>query len=202
MGVVLAGGASRRLGRDKARLEAGAGTGISGTAGESLGVRAVRKLAAVCSEVVLADAGRSPVEGVRSVPDGPGRGPAAGLLGAAGLFPGRTLLVLACDLPLVPVPLLAEIAAADPCHADLSIPRRAAGLEPLCAAYGPRALAALARRVERGELALHPLAAEPGLAVRILEEAELARYGVPDAMLLNLNTAEDLERWRRIEEGG
>ncbi|MGH9361785.1 MAG: NTP transferase domain-containing protein, partial [Thermoanaerobaculia bacterium] len=45
LGVVLAGGASRRLGRDKARLAAG---------GETLAARAAAKLATVCGEVIAA----------------------------------------------------------------------------------------------------------------------------------------------------
>jgi molybdopterin-guanine dinucleotide biosynthesis protein A len=180
VGVVLAGGASRRMGRDKALLVIG---------GESLAQSAARRLAAVCPEVVLADAGRALLPGFRSVPDGPGRGPAGGILGAAVACPGRPLLVLACDLPHVPVPLLAEIARGT--RADWVVPRRESGLEPLCAFYGPRALAVLAARVERGLFALHELAAE-NLAIRWLDEAELAAFGQPEEIFLNVNRPEDL----------
>lgn len=180
VGVVLAGGASRRMGRDKALLVVD---------GESLARSAARRLAAVCPEVVLADAGRSLLPGFRSVPDGPGRGPAAGLLGAAAAFPGRPLLALACDLPRVPVPLLAEVVQGT--GADWVVPRREAGLEPLCALYGPRTLAALAARVERGLYALHGLAEEE-LTIRWLDEADLAAFGRPEEMFLNVNRPEDL----------
>ena len=180
VGVVLAGGASRRMGRDKALLV---------VEGESLARSAARRLAAVCPEVVLADAGRTLLPGLRSVPDGPGRGPAAGILGAATACPGRPLLVLACDLPRVPVPLLADIAQGT--RADWVVPRRESGLEPLCSLYGPRALAALAARVERGLFAVHELA-EEDLAIRWLEEAELAVFGRPEEIFLNVNRPEDL----------
>ena len=159
--------------------------------GESLVRRAVSLLAAVCSEVIVADQGRGSLPGVPSVPDGPGRGPAAGLLGAARAFPGRSLLALACDLPRVPRALLEDLAASE--GFDWAVPRREGRLEPLCALYTPAALAALETRVARGDFALHRLA-EEDLAVRFLEDHDLARFGRPEEMLLNVNTPEDLER--------
>ncbi len=185
VGVVLAGGASRRLGEDKALLAVG---------GESMAARAARKLAAVCAEVVAADGGRGIVPGFPSVPDGLGRGPAAGVLGAAAAYPERTLLVLACDLPEVPEALLAELAGA--AGAAWVVPRWQGRLEPLCARYGPAALAALARRAAAGRFALHELIEEPALAVAFVEGEALARFGPPTRLFLNLNTPEDLARWR------
>lgn len=192
VGIVLAGGASLRMGRDKARIE---------LSGETLAASAARRLAAVCSEVALADAGRRLHPGLPSLPDGPGRGPAAGLLGAASRFPGRSLLALACDLPRVPVPLLAELArSAD--GIDWAVPRWERGIEPLCALWGPRALALLAAQVEQGLHALWPLAEigpEEGLAVRWLEGDLLASFGAPQEVFLNVNTPEDLDRlWERL----
>jgi len=181
VGVVLAGGASRRMGRDKALLE---------LAGETLAAAAARRLAAVVAEVVVADRGRGLVPGFPSIADGSGRGPAAALLGAAASRPGRPLLALACDLPRIPAALLQALAAS--ATADLVVPGWHGGLEPLCALWAPRALTALAVRVERGLFALHPLAAEPGLAVRVVGAAELAAYGRPEEMFWNVNTPEDL----------
>src|SRR5262245_10001984 len=182
-GIVLAGGRSRRMGRDKALLV---------VAGETLVARAARRLRAVCAETAVADGGRALLDGVESLADGPGAGPAAGILGGAARFPGRPLLVVACDLPELPVALLAALARA-PESARLVLPRWAGGVEPLCARYGTEALAALRRRVAAGEMALHPLAESAGLAVRYLEGAELAACGAPEVMFRNLNRPEDLE---------
>jgi molybdenum cofactor guanylyltransferase len=184
VGLVLAGGESSRLGSDKARLE-----------GAALPLAAVERLAAVCIEVAVADRGRSLVPGRRSLGDGEGRGPAAGILGAAAAYPGRPLLVLACDLPRVPAALLAELAR--PTAADWVIPRWEGGLEPLCALYGPAALAALSERVREGRFSLHDLAAGGDLAVRYLEGEALRRFGDPEEMFFNLNTPGDLARWRQ-----
>ncbi|HYU31930.1 MAG TPA: NTP transferase domain-containing protein [Thermoanaerobaculia bacterium] len=191
LGIVLAGGASRRMGRDKAGVELG---------GETLAAGAARRLAAVCPEVALADRGRGLVPGLLSFPDGPGRGPAAGLLGAARAHPGRPLLALACDLPRVPVPLLAELAGAAE-GADWVLPRWRQGPEPLCAIWGPRALAVLADRVARGVYALWSLAEDADLAVRWLEGDRLAAFGDPEEMFFNVNTPEELETARKLRPG-
>jgi molybdopterin-guanine dinucleotide biosynthesis protein A len=186
VGIVLAGGASSRMGRDKARLVSG---------GESLPALAARRLAAVCAEVAVADGGRGLLPALTSLPDGPCRGPAAGILGAAAAYPGRWLLVLACDLPRVPAALLVELARFSRVEAiDWAVPRWSGGVEPLCAFYGPAALAALATRVARGRFALHSLLEEK-LAVRVLEGEELAGFGEPGEIFLNLNTPEDWERY-------
>lgn len=179
-GVVLAGGASRRMGWDKAL--------------SSLPVLAAERLAAVCAEVAVADGGRGLLPGLPSLPDGPGRGPAAGILGAAAAYPGRPLLVLACDLPRVPAALLAELVQGG---YDWVVPRWSRGLEPLCALYGPAALALLA---EKKILAPHRLAGED-LAIRYLEEDDLARFGPPEEVFLNLNTPEDWNRYTSKASG-
>lgn len=171
------------MGRDKALLPWG---------GVTLVAHAAERLAAVTAEVLLADAGRGylPAPFV-SVPDGPGAGPVAGLLGAAQQRPGCHLLVLACDLPHVPAALLARlVAAAD--GSDLALPRTTHGLEPLCAVYAPRALERLAARVAAGQLDLQSLAGEPDLVVRVLGGEELACD--LDAALLNVNRPADLPR--------
>jgi len=201
VGVVLAGGASRRMGRDKAALAVD---------GETLAARAARRLLGVCARVAIADGGRGLVPGLPCLPDAPAPGPAAGILGAARAWPGHPLLVLACDLPRVSEALLRELmrrlpaaeaaeagATADP---DWVVPRWERGLEPLCALYRPAALAALAAAVERGIAAPHRLAEAAGLRVRFLEGERLRRCGEPAELFLNLNTARDLERWLRLEE--
>lgn len=194
--MVLAGGRSRRMGRDKASLV---------VAGESLAARAVRVLSEVCAEVVVADGGRDLVPGRLAVEDGPGRGPAAGILGAAAVRPDRPLLVLACDVPSVPAALLARLAermataggdGSAPAP-DAVVPRTAGGLEPLVAAYGPRALAALAEQVAAGEHAVRALLARDELRIVYVEGAELARFGDPALILANVNTPTDYRLLRR-----
>jgi len=187
VGVVLAGGASLRMGRDKAGLELD---------GVSLVERAASRLATVCGTVLLADGGRRSTPGWTSIEDGPGRGPAAGLLAAAERHPQSSLLALACDLPLVPEELLARLAATGRRTAaaggEALVPRWRRGLEPPCACYRAPAFAHLARRVAAGSFALHRWLED--MDVRYLEGAELDRFGPPEEMFFNLNRPEDLKR--------
>jgi len=184
LGVVLAGGRSRRMGRDKATLV---------VAGRTLARRAADLLGSVCAEVLVADRGRGVVPGLPSVPDGPGAGPAAGLLGAARAAPGRPLLAFACDLPRVPPALLAALVElADRRGADLALPRSPRGPEPLAAVYGPKALAALEEQVAAGEHALVGLLGRDDLTVAFLEGEALEALGHPADLFRNVNSPEDL----------
>lgn len=180
-GVVLAGGASRRMGCDKALLE---------VSGETLVARAYRKLSLICEQVVVAAGSRRPLPGYRVVADGPGRGPAAGILGAAAEMGGQDLLVLACDLPAVTVPLLRRLTL--PSAADWILPRWERGIEPLAALYRRAALAALAEQVRDGRWALHQLAEAEGLGIEYVENAQLQESGAPQELFINLNTPQDL----------
>lgn len=176
------------MGRPKASL--------SHPVGGTLAEWAVRRLAEVCPQVVLAGSVASPVAPVlRRVEDGPGRGPAAGILGGARSFPGASLLVLACDLPNVPPELLAALAAST---ADWALPEVDGRLEPLAALYRPPALAALDRQIVRGDFALHHLRREGELRMQLFHEADLRQFGRPHDLLLNLNTASEVDRWRGL----
>lgn len=192
LGVVLAGGASRRMGRDKANLPIDGMTWLEHTA---------QRLAKVCRRVVIADRHHTDHPSWPSVDDGPGRGPAAGILGAHQAFPEDELLVLACDLPAVPVGLLLHAVSVRPTEAvDVVIPRTHRGFEPLCALYRRRALQRLADQVAGGDYALRNLVADTvggvtPLRVHCIEEVVLARWGKPEHLFSNLNTPQDLERF-------
>lgn len=196
LGLLLAGGASTRLGRDKAAEP------LPGS-GKTFAQNARDKLAAAGLPVVVAarELTRAALllPGEAAVVDGPGRGPAAALLGAHAAFPDAALLALACDLPDVPPDLLRALAAAE---GDLvwpvwrgpgdeaSAPARA---EPLCALYRPRALACLERRVLAGVFDLQGLALEPGLDFRPFPQAALSTFGDPAALFFNTNRQQDLD---------
>ncbi len=174
------------MGRDKARLRLG---------GKSLVEHAAEKLSAVVSELVIADRELGLVAGYRSIADGPGRGPVAGILGAAAARPGWGVLALACDLPAVPAALLRALR--DTPGGDVCVPRWRRGVEPLCACYRPAALAALETAAASGRFALYPLLREEVLRVRYLEGPALAAFGSAEELFLNLNTPEQLARLRR-----
>ena len=99
LGVVLAGGRSRRMGRDKALLAFGGGTLLQ---------HQVRLLEPLCVRVVVSGAypGFDCIADARS-----DAGPLAGLLAAGTVWRGA-VLVLPVDMPLMSAEALAELAQA------------------------------------------------------------------------------------------
>ena len=203
VGVVLAGGAGSRLGQNKADLRLPGRRGDD--AGPTLVEWALARLSAVSGvEEVLVAAGEAGL-GTLSVlqelqasiiADGVGSGPAAGVLGAARSRPDRELLVLACDLPLVPVELLAALAGSS---ADLaaaaSDPADPWSMNPTSALWKPPALELLQRRVAEGDFRLYPTLQDSCLRVQAIDAGG---FGDPKQVLLNVNTAEDWARARRL----
>ena len=176
------------MGRDKALLPWGEGTLLD---------HALRRLRAVTPDVhVLAGAaGRYHDRGVPVHADVvPGQGPLAGLAAALHAGRPRPVLLLAVDLPLVPVPLLARLAEAL-AEADLVVPVWEAGTEPLCAAYGPACRPAVEAALRAGRRRMTSF--WPGLAVRHLEGPELRAFGDPARLFLNVNDPETYAAARR-----
>lgn len=184
LGAVLAGGRSTRYGSPKAEAL---------IAGEPMARRVARALAAVTDDVVVVSSHEvSGVGRLRRIPDRvPDRGPLGGL--HAALHEARSLgldgvLVVGCDLPLVPPELLAAVAAAAT-DAPAAAPEREGGVEPVCAAYRLEVLPEVERRLEASDRSLHALFAAVG-GVRL----DPARHAVAATGLLNVNTPADRER--------
>ncbi|MGD2217171.1 MAG: molybdenum cofactor guanylyltransferase [Gemmatimonadales bacterium] len=191
LAALLAGGANRRYaGQPKALEEVG---------GEPIAVRAIRALGAAAGRVVLVanelDTYRA--LGLEMRPDlRPGLGALGGLHTAvcwaeeAG-YSG--VLVAACDMPFLSAELLRELvrdAGVDGVVAPESESRR--GLEPLCAWYGAGCRAAIETALDRGER--HVISFYDDVPVRTVPLDEVARFGKPELMFLNVNTPADRER--------
>jgi molybdenum cofactor guanylyltransferase len=107
IGVVLAGGRSRRMGRDKALLRYGASTLLQHQADT---------LARLCRRVVISGdyAGYDCVRDIR-----PGLGPLSGMHAVAREFETRALLFLPVDMPAMTVQMLQKLLIqGGPCHFD------------------------------------------------------------------------------------
>ncbi len=183
--VILAGGLSRRMGRDKAALPAGEGTLIEHLA---------RRLAPVVDETIIA--GRSAghtLAGVTAVDDRyPGLGPLAGI--HAGLLAARFPLVwvVGCDLPDVD-PGLAALLCGLAGDVDAVVPRIDSEPQGVCAVYDR----ALAPRIDR-------LLAAGERRVKMLLAASKVRYVTPEELravdpelrsFRNINTPADYRAW-------
>lgn len=141
---ILAGGASARMGRDKALLE---------IAGLPMAVRTARLVEPLVSSVTLV----GPVECLSSldlavIPDDlPGRGPLGGIATALRVSTSPWCLILGCDLPYLNGPWLEYLVArALAGSGDVLLPESERGPEPLCAMYHTRCLPVVAAALRRG----------------------------------------------------
>jgi molybdenum cofactor guanylyltransferase len=173
IGAVLCGGASRRMGVDKATIEVD-------------GVAMARRLADVlaaagCSPVVAVGGDPSALSrlGLEVVDDGfPGEGPLGGILTA--LAVGAPAAVVACDLPRLGSETMSALIAALGGHgAAIALSDRA---EPLCAVWAGSATAALRAQFDSGERAVH----------RAIGSLDVVWVPVAGADLRNVNTPADL----------
>ncbi len=170
------------MGEDKANALIG---------GSTLASRAVASLRQAGLDPFIVTKRDRPVEidGVEVLFEAEGRRhPLAGVAAAIREAAGRSVIVLACDLPLIPPAYFAWLAE----HAaGTVIPCPGGRPQPLAARYGPADLepieAALARQAPVRD------AAEE-LCATLVGDEELARFGDPASMFLNVNTAEDLRR--------
>jgi molybdopterin-guanine dinucleotide biosynthesis protein A len=190
-GALLLGGASERMGSDKAALE---------VAGEAAARRTARLLASLFEEVLLV--GGEPPHGTPGRPVADFAGPRCalrGLVGALEAARAPRVLVVATDLPGLTADLLLALVALP--EADVVVPRTpGGGLEPLCALYRRESVLPLARaRLGAGELALHGLIG--ALAATTLAGRTLAAFDPDGAALANANTPEDWARARARLEG-
>jgi molybdopterin-guanine dinucleotide biosynthesis protein A len=192
-GLLLTGGASRRMGSDKALLEVD---------GHRLVDRAAAVLRAVADPVIEVGPGWSGLAAVREDP--PGSGPLAALgAGAAALRAAGhdgQVLVLAVDMPRVSVELLRFLARRG--GPETAVPRADGHPQPMCARYGPDVLAAVDERLAAGGQSLRDLLetlAASG-AVGWVEREEWEPVAGPDAFS-DVDTPEDLRRLREAPQG-
>ena len=158
-GAVLAGGRSRRMGRDKALLS---------VAGEPLLVRQTRLLVeAGAAEVLISQSSDRPGRNwphlphthtqTRTVWDLPGDlGPLAGLGAVLQAAQSDRVLVVAVDLPSLSVVFLQELVSASSSTAGV-VCRTHHGWEPFLTVYPSFALTAIKSAIARHELACQSL---------------------------------------------
>jgi molybdopterin-guanine dinucleotide biosynthesis protein A len=176
-GYVLAGGASRRMGSDKALLPYHGRTLVEHVAS------VVRD--ATGTVTMIGNPERYGHLGIPVLPDEqPGFGPLGGIITA--LAKGRTewSLVVACDLPGITAGWLRELLAAAGSSPGFEalVPRSPVGLEPLCAIWHIAALPKLRCALESGRLKMK----------EVVLSLETRIWPVADSQFFrNINTPDD-----------
>jgi molybdenum cofactor guanylyltransferase len=192
-GFILAGGASSRMGSDKARLLLG---------GASLVARVAAAVGAVTAPVSLVSSKPGAEEfGLPVVADiYEGRGALGGLHAALSRSPARWSLVVSCDLPFVTAELLSRLASFRGEEFDAVAPVQPDGrAQPLCALYSARVCGPIARGlIESGEL--RPRVLLGHVRTRRVAFEELSDLAGSADFFRNVNTPEDY-RGARLAAG-
>lgn len=193
LGVVMAGGASRRMGFDKRNFE---------FSGRSLVERSAQVLRPVCEEVVISmqpgEVWESP--SLRTIHDRRARsGPLAGLESALeeAQTAAATVFLLACDLPHVGTSVVRHVldCAHESKEYAAAVPTIEGRTQPLCALYRGTAMNAVRCLLEEGKRAMHDLLDSlPVLEVPLGPSLPFYR---PD-LFHNLNEPDDLAAFRSI----
>ncbi|MCX6599817.1 MAG: molybdenum cofactor guanylyltransferase [Acidobacteria bacterium] len=166
---VLAGGASRRMGRDKALLP---------LAGRPLIEQIARRAAAVASPVTIVG---SPAKyqgmGFNVIADRrPDCGPLAGIEAALEAGLARRNLILACDMPHLDSSLLERLFQGD---AACVLPETPDGRwHPLCAVWDQSLLPSVRAALDRQEFRVR--AALAGVAVQVVPVDQLSNANTPE----------------------
>lgn len=181
-GIVLAGGQSRRMGRDKAALE---------IAGQPLLARVVTRLQTVTLQVrVIGPLERMAlVPGVPVVPDlCPDCGALGGIYTALCTTSAEYVLVVGCDMPFLHPALLRHLLEVVPGY-DAAVLREGLRTEQLHAVYGQACLPVIAALLRAGALKVAQVFAQ--VQTRYVDAAEAAQFDPEGHSALNVNTMAD-----------
>lgn len=184
-GIVLAGGRSTRMGKDKT---------LMAYQNETMIERVVRGLRNVADEIIIASnsTAKYGIPGTVEVPDlylnmGPLGGIHAGLTAAS----HPRSFVVAADMPLFS-PGLAQFLLTQGLDCDVVVPELDGYLEPLCAVYTKNCLEAIDDCLRTNIRQI--IKFYPRVRVHRIPGESLARFGCTDELFYNMNTPEDYQQ--------
>ena len=193
-GVALAGGRSKRLGRNKAVEKIG---------GQSLIERVVGKLSQVTSETVVVVAEESRAADlnlppwVRTAADlYPGTGSLGGIFTGLSAVKGNYGVVVACDMPFLNVDLIRFMLDIVSDY-DAVVPRLQGRPEPLHAVYSKSCVGPIEHCLQADQLKIAIFFEQ--INVAYLEEDDIEAFDPSHLSFFNVNTQEDLDKALALE---
>ncbi len=191
--IVLTGGKSLRLGRDKALEEIG---------GQTIIERVIARLTPLDTEIILATTQSNlsllPDLGVKTVVDVyPDKGALGGIYSGLKASPSFHSLVVACDMPFLNIALLRHLIELCPPF-DVVIPKVDEKTEPLHAVYSKNCLAPIEAMLKLDRLKISDFF--NAVKVRYVEDAEVEKFDPERLSFFNINSKADLERARALLE--
>lgn len=181
-GVILAGGQSSRMGRDKALIELDGRTMLD---------RSIDLLRPHVREIlVIGDPAKYILHNATVIPDEqPGKGPLGGIVTAIARARYVRLLVLACDMPGINDRLLVHLKKELDRDGDVALPRHRSMIEPLAAAYHRHAIDAFEECLRNNVLKMSDAIAR---VKPVYLDIEPGKDGWPADLFRNLNAPADL----------
>ena len=196
-GIVLAGGQSRRLGRDKA---------VELLGGQAMIRRVLERVAGLTSEniVVVADEARGTtlplLEDTRVAVDvHPGMGSLGGIFSGLAAAGNEWAIVAACDMPFLNADLLGYLLSLRE-GVDVVAPVVAGRPEPTHALYSRECLPFIEERLRAEELKITGFYGR--VRVRYVEERDILRFDPELLSFFNVNSPQDLERALALAAAG
>jgi molybdopterin-guanine dinucleotide biosynthesis protein A len=189
--AILAGGLSRRMGKDKALLP---------LAGRAVIEWVLDRVVTLSDDVSLIT--NTPEKyrhlSYRIIEDVyPGKGSLGGIYTAIHAASYSYCLVVACDMPFLNTELLRYLVDSVPGF-DVVVPRIEQFPETTHAVYGKRCLEPIRRRLLADQLKI--IGFFDNVEVRYVEREDIARFDPTFRSFLNMNTPDDWERVRRMAE--
>ena len=187
--IILAGGKSRRLGRDKA---------IEPVGGEPLIARVVARLSQVSEQTVVVVNSQQraselplPESAKIAVDLYPQGGALGGIFTGLDAADGRWGIVVACDMPFLNVELFSLLLSLRD-ESDAVVPVLADRPEPTHAVYSKRCLPYMERKLKADELKIAGFYDE--VRVKFVPEEDVDRLDPDRLSFFNINTEKDLQR--------
>lgn len=196
-GIILAGGLSRRLGRDKA---------VEPIDGQPLVGRVMDALAQIADELVVVvntpQRGRElplPDSAVVAVDIYPNAGSLGGIFTGLSSASNRWGIVVACDMPFLNLDLLSYLLSFRESH-DAVVPVLDDRPEPTHAAYSKVCLSAIEARLDADDLKIARFFDD--VRVKYVSQRRVEEIDPERRSFFNVNTEEDLARARLLAGEG
>ena len=189
-GIILGGGQSRRMGRDKRSLQ---------WEGEPFLDRICHLMMSLFDEVLVVTAEEDydcSHLSVRVVTDQiPGKGSLGGLY--TGIIEAKNFLsfVVACDMPFLLEKSIGLVCLDPP--SDISVVKLSNGPQPLHARYSKRCAPVIQQMIQEGDLKIQNLFSRSGLTIHNIEESLFDDIDPFRLSFNNINTPADLEFARK-----
>jgi molybdopterin-guanine dinucleotide biosynthesis protein A len=190
-GIILAGGQSRRMGKNKALLP------LPGNERITFVEHLAQMLVACCSQVLLVVRDQDAANAYNALPNvcvvfdkTPGHGPLMGLYSGLSEIRSSHVLVLAVDMPFVQPEMLTFLLA-QPLTDALLVPVVHAVPQVLCAIYPRSILPVIEERLHQGRR--DPRSLLDVASVTYIDEARLREVDPQLHSFININTPEDLQ---------